>query len=228
MNILLSFFFIFIAILSFKTIISKKVVKLNVALHAQVHPSDNKIVGSVITTDGLYTAFSKRTEVGHVEIFYPFSYGTLFLKKWDFVIIEGWFPMINEFIELVRNHQSNVIIIYYCLDPTYPDIEYTFKLDVNGYMTNSEALNNELGKLAPSIFLMLAADEDKMKPMPNITREYGAVYVGAGGLMLEYKSALLPMLESSLPQGLRLHGSHWSDLLSDQNYTNIYTLWLII
>ena len=188
---------------------SKEPRKLNIALHAQVYPSPDKIVGSVITTDGLYSAFIKRSDVKHVEIFYPFNYGKLFSKLWDIIIIEGWFLMLNEFIALSRNHNPNTIIIYYCLDPSFPDISFTYNLDVDGFMTNSEILRTQLSKYAPTIFLMLAADEEKMLPLPNITREFGAVYIGAGGPMLDYKSSLLPLLESALPYGLRLHGTNW-------------------
>lgn len=48
-----------------------------------------------------------------------------------------------------------------------------------------------------------------MKPDPSVRREYGAVYVGAGGNMLRVKPLLREMLSRSVSFGLRLHGSHW-------------------
>ena len=48
-----------------------------------------------------------------------------------------------------------------------------------------------------------------MRPDPSIAREYGAVYVGAGGSMLRVKPLLQEMLHRSVPFGLRLHGAHW-------------------
>jgi hypothetical protein len=48
-----------------------------------------------------------------------------------------------------------------------------------------------------------------MRPDANATREYGAVYVGAGSNMLKVKPLLAEMLYRSLPYGLRLHGAHW-------------------
>jgi hypothetical protein len=181
---------------------------LNIALHAQVFPKD-KVVGSVITTEGLLAAFKRRDEVSHCEIFYPFRYGSFFKRKWDLLIIEGWFPMINEFIALCRNHSPDTIIIFYCLDPFFPDLNVTSALDIDGFMTNSRKIQAILSELAPTIYLLLAADEEKMVPLPNIIRSFGAVYVGAGGGMINYKNSLVDFLKNAAPHGLRLHGSHW-------------------
>jgi hypothetical protein len=38
---------------------------LNIALHAQVAPSPEKVVGSVITTDGMKAAFRVRGRLGN-------------------------------------------------------------------------------------------------------------------------------------------------------------------
>jgi hypothetical protein len=44
--------------------------KINIALHAQVKPSNDKIVGSVITTDGISSALQKRyNDINIVKVF---------------------------------------------------------------------------------------------------------------------------------------------------------------
>lgn len=185
---------------------------LNIALHAQVAPAD-KIVGSVITTNGMKIAFDQIKVVDVVEIFYPYSYDHFFETKWDLVLIEGWFPSIKQFILLARNHNSKCVILFICLDPTYPGLNIIETLDVDGYFSNSNASVEHLSKFAPTQFLLLAADENKMKPNGQTTqREYSAVYVGAGGPMLRYKPQLLSYLMDALPFGLRLHGSGWNDV----------------
>ena len=83
--------------------------RLNIALHAQVNPSSGNIVGSVLTTDGLKAAFQLRPEVAYANIYYPFTYEGFFLIQWDVVIMEGWFFMIHEFIQLVRSHSPGTI-----------------------------------------------------------------------------------------------------------------------
>jgi len=199
---------------------------LNVALHAQVAPNE-KVVGSVITTDGLKAAFDKVPDVDHVELFYPYSYDGFHKHKWDLILIEGWFPSIDVFLLLARNYAilndaeeyRNSVIVYICLDHTYPGLSIVSGLDVDGYLTNSRQVLSVLSTVEPTRFMLLAADPDKMKPLPGVvtegttaTRPYGAVYVGAGGLMLKYKPQLVPFLLGALPYGLRLHGSGWDYL----------------
>ena len=192
---------------------------LQIALHAQVFPVKNRtIVGSVITTDGLKAALLKRSEITKVVIFYPFEYAEIPNHKWDLIIIEGWFPMINHFIHLSRNHAQDAVIIFYCLDPTYPSLDVTTSLDVDGYMTNSRPLREHLSEYAPTVFLMLAADEEKMKPIESISKEYTGVYVGAGGPMLEYKPVLVSLLEETAPFGLYIYGSAWDMVPSVSTY----------
>lgn len=92
---------------------------INVALHAQVPPSEDMVVGSAITMAGVKQALLERRgysgrvnggkdvhhlshlKIAHAEIFFPFTYGGLHDKRWDLVIIEGWFKMINAFIHEV-------------------------------------------------------------------------------------------------------------------------------
>lgn len=103
-------------------------VGINVALHAQVPPSSEMVVGSAVTMAGVRQAFLRRsgsssggeglnekdgeiineeggsrdTKIAHAQVFYPFEYGGLHERHWDLVIIEGWFKMINVFIHEVQ------------------------------------------------------------------------------------------------------------------------------
>ena len=98
----------------------------NVGLHAQVTPGE-KVVGSVITTDGLKAAFEKLPYTDVVKIFYPYNYDQLFNNQWDLIVIEGWFPSIDQFLGLVRHNLfsnrltkvTNTVIIYICLDAKF-------------------------------------------------------------------------------------------------------------
>ena len=65
-----------------------------------------------------------------------------------------------------------------------------------------------------------------MRPDPSVPREYGAVYVGAGGNMLNVKPLLLEILHRSITYGLRLHGAHWDvdPLLAGSYKGNCFTL----
>lgn len=203
--------------------------KLNIALHAQVMPNDDingKIVGSVITTDGLRSALDERgtIDVGKTAIFYPYSYSSFFDTDWDLIVIEGWFPMMHEFIQLTRSKLADVIILFFCLDPNYPGIQVMLHFDVDGILTNSKQLELQLKstnhfisgtkvKFQPHVqFLMLAADEKTMRPMPNVTRSIGSVYVGAGGHMLQYKPNLLDTLKRASAHGLEIYGNAWADV----------------
>lgn len=154
--------------------------KINVALHAQVSPNE-KIVGSVITTDGLKAAFERRYDVksSTVKVFYPYAYAGFFDTKWDLIVIEGWFVSIHEFIAMTRNHSPLVRILFFCLDPSYPGLDYVLKFDVDGYLTNSKQLVKVLSSVAPTEFVQLAADERSMRSQ-NISKvkEYSAVYIG--------------------------------------------------
>lgn len=154
--------------------------KLNIALHAQVSPEGGSIVGSVLTTDGLQAAFKLRQETSLVQIFYPYSYKDIFITQWDLIIIEGWFMMIHEFIQLIRSHSPQVVILFFCLDPTFPNLNTLLTFDVNGYMTNSKVLQKYLIETTniPAEYILLAADPYSMILNTSIPKKYGAVYVG--------------------------------------------------
>ena len=88
---------------------------------------------------------------------------------------------------------------------------YTF--DVDGYLTNSRLLVNNLNQYAPTEFVLLAADPlMMMKTNETITKEWDAIYVGAGGPMLYYKPKLYNMLKVASRYKLRLHGTGWDEV----------------
>lgn len=75
------------------------VTSINIALHAQASPnSGDKIVGSVVTTDGLRAAFAERFDIDRSEVFYPFEYHNFNEVRWDLLIIEGWYDAITHLI----------------------------------------------------------------------------------------------------------------------------------
>ncbi len=188
---------------------------LNIGLHAQVDPSD-KVVGSAITTNGIKAAFLLRENENHyVQTFYPMDYPHINSVKWDLIIIEGWFPSIDNFIKLIRLYSPDVVVLFYCLDQFYPGLEVISKLDVNGYLTNSNIIKNYLHERTniPTQYLLLAADAEIMKPESiEIPRKKFSIYVGAGGHMLSYKPTLLPTLLEFLPHGLEIYGSYWDSV----------------
>ena len=198
---------------------------INVALHAQVNPNVNgRVVGSVITTQGMQKAFLKHDDVDNCEIFYPFHLVGFTNHTWDLVIIEGWFPTIHDFIRLARIDNPHVVVIFFCLDPKYPSITQIKTFDVDGYFTNSQRMVGILSPIAPTRYIPLAADPEIMRPnnsdsdSDNSSNVEGknitVVYVGAGGGMVKDKKHLLLMLEAALPYGLVIYGSHWNEVPS--------------
>lgn len=148
-----------------------------------------------------------------VEIFYPSEYLTFFEVKWDLIVIEGWFPLIHEFIQLSRSFSPKCVIIYYLLDPIYPGIIEIRNMDVDGFLTNSKVVETEMSSDYFIQYIALAADSNNLKPLPNIERQFGAVYVGAGGIMINKKPQLRDMLLHAAPFGLAIYGSHWENVL---------------
>ena len=194
---------------------------INIALHAQVNPNVNgRVVGSVITTQGMQKALLKHDDVDNCEVFYPFHLVGFTNHTWDLVIIEGWFPTIHDFIRLARIDNPNVIVIFFCLDPKYPSIDQIMTFDIDGYFTNSERMVNILSPIAPTRYIPLAADPEIMRPNNNDNqnsvggRNITVVYVGAGGGMVTDKKHLLLLLEAALPYGLVIYGSHWNEVPS--------------
>jgi glycosyltransferase involved in cell wall biosynthesis len=186
---------------------------VKIALHGQVSPKHGKIVGSVITTNSLKNSFIRRPEVLVCEIFFPYSYQGLYDHKWNLIIIEGWFPSIHDFIQLTRFHSPHVIIIFYCLDPIFPGIDAVKTFDVDGILTNSKLMISALDHI-PSAYVLLAASPEIMKPYDNIEKNWGAVYVGAGGGMVYYKRNLVKILEDVKKFNLKIYGSNWNEVES--------------
>jgi glycosyltransferase involved in cell wall biosynthesis len=193
---------------------------LNVALHAQVFPEDSfKIVGSVITTDGIKEAFVGRHYLENITVFYPSHYEEYFDTSWDVLLIEGWFPSISEFLHLNRNHFPRIIIIFICLDPAFPGLEELILYDFDGIITNSEQLVGFFRKHGiPSYYAMLAANPRLMKPNTDKIKTYPIIFVGAGGHMLEAKPSLHYMLSNAKPYGLRIYGAGWEDVKDFQDH----------
>jgi hypothetical protein len=132
-----------------------------------------------------------------VHLLNPSNYTQFFHVVYDLIIIEGWFPSINKFIAVTRSVCPDVIIFFYCLDPSFPDIKTITSLDVDGYLSNSKILTRDvLGKVAPSIYLPLAADPDSMAPVQSLAqdRDINIVYIGAGGGMVNAKPQVICFL----------------------------------
>lgn len=187
---------------------------LHVALHAQVAPDGDKVVGSVVTTDGMKAALRRRHDVALVKIFYPFHYQGFLESSWDLILIEGWFPMLHEFLQIARSHSPEAVILFFCLDPAYPGLDKTLRLDVDGFLTNSQSVAATLRTVLPTEHVLLAADPEVMRPLAphnGTAAAAGAVFVGAGGPMGPLKAAMLGSLSAALPFGLRLYGSGWDN-----------------
>lgn len=172
--------------------------KVNVALHGQVKPSGSMVVGSAVTTLGMSSALLKREDVGRADIFYSDHYTGLFDYDYDLFFIEGWVPGLWEILHHIRIRFPKIIVIYYCLDVTYPGLDVILSLPVDGIVSNSPYLVQLLSKLGrAATILPLAADVDFMRPHKFIPRDFPFVYVGAGGAMLEEKPTLRAMLETA-------------------------------
>eukprot|EP01031_Cornospumella_fuschlensis_P030096 gene30096-36351_t len=172
--------------------------EVNVALHGQVKPSSSAVVGSAVTTLGMAQALLKREDVGLADIFYSDSYERLFDSEYDMFLIEGWVPGLWEVLRLIRIRFPEIIIIYYCLDVSYPGLDVIISLPVDGIVTNSPYVLQLLSQLGRETRLLpLAADTDFMRPLEGIKRDLPIVYVGAGGPMLSEKPGLRSMLQAA-------------------------------
>jgi hypothetical protein len=147
-----------------------------------------------------------------VDVFYPFQYTRFFDHAWDLVLIEGWFPSIDNFIQMARINNKDAVVLFFLLDPRYPGIDVFLKLKIDGALSNSLSLTQSLRTVLPTKFVMLAADPMKMQPLDRPNRTHGAVFIGAGGLMVVYKYSLMALLRGAASQGLLLYGSHWDEI----------------
>jgi hypothetical protein len=185
--------------------------KLNVALHAQSNYALHGFVaGSEITTNGLRRAFSKLPEVGATHVFAPYAYDGLYAHHWDLALIEGWTGPVPFFIHALRRSNPLVVILYVCLD-TYPNLKVIGRLDVDGYLTNSQQLSNALARLAPTSIMHLGADLDTMYPIRPRLPQYmhNVTYLGS---VSSTKHHLREMLLAAAPFGLAIYGVGWDSL----------------
>ena len=125
--------------------------------------------------------------------------------------------MIHDFLQIIRSMSSHPVVLFFCLDPSFPGINDILTYDVDGFLTNSHITKQQLEEVMPGRveYVMLAADPELMRRNESVTREYNGVYVGAGGRMLEYKPDLLEMITSALPFGLKLYGMGWDEMVED-------------
>lgn len=150
----------------------------------------------------------------YVDVFYPFYYDKLSVVEFDVVIIEGFFPSISQFTSEIRLMFPQILILYYCLDPTYPGMETLLKMSFDGYLVNSERLQNLFEQsFIPSLHLPLAFNPSTFHPSSNNNTTYTnhyMVYVGAGGPMIAHKAYLREMLmEGEELGGLVIYGTGW-------------------
>ena len=96
---------------------------------------------------------------------------------------------------------------------SFPGLSSIASLDVDGYLTNSLEVAEELSKIAPSSFVPLAADVDEMAVTTPYNESGPYVYVGSA-LGVDTKRNLVQMLREAqnTSRGLELWGSGWRDV----------------
>ena len=119
----------------------------------------NIISGSEITTLGLKKVFEKRSNVNKVTRYGPGNYKSLDDDNLKLLIIEGWDSTLPEFIRRVRKYHPLVKIFFWNL--SFLGSRDIIRLNVDGYLTNSRKVIAILEKVAPTKFVMLAADPGK-------------------------------------------------------------------
>jgi glycosyltransferase involved in cell wall biosynthesis len=183
---------------------------LNVGLHAQtLERADGLVAGSEVTTRGLQAAFGRLPGVKRVTRYGPGAYGSLEEDDLDLLIIEGWASTLQEFIRRARGAHPGVKVLFWNL--SFFGIREIAGLDVDGYLTNSRKVAPILEKIAPTKYLMLAADPEEFKPV-GLVEGYGhdVTYLG---LFHARKSAgvLERMLYEARDFGLTIYGHGWGD-----------------
>ena len=140
-----------------------------------------------------------------MRVFAPFHYDYLDTTKWDLAIVEGYAPSVPEFIHVVRKFNPKAIVLHYFLD-TFEG-QGALKLDVDGYLTNSEQMRDFLHERAPAALIDLAADPETMKPTAmNPKYAHNIVYLGQ---YKDTKYELLDLLRNLAPLGLAIYGNGW-------------------
>jgi hypothetical protein len=87
------------------------------------------------------------------------------------------------------------------------------RLDVDGYLTNSQKLSQALARLAPTAIMHLAADLETMSPVRPIPKYmHNVTYLGSAS---SSKHNLREMLVAAAPFGLAIYGVKWDELATD-------------
>ena len=147
-------------------------------------------------------------------MFAPFAYDGLLTSgvRWDVLLIEGWTGPVPKVISALRAASRRVVVLHWCLD-TYPDLATVTALDVDGFITNSRSLVATLGRLAPTLFLPLAADPSVMVPVQKrVEYDHPVVYLGQAS---HTKHRLLDVLSEVAPHGLAIYGLGWDRFEGD-------------
>ena len=216
-----------------------------VSLHAQVEPSDDLVVGSVLTTSGLRSSLSNSSAAVYSNrTFYPFHYAGLAETCHDMVIIEGYFSMIHSFIHEVRRisreqlrtgscpgKETPVRVVFWSLDPDFPEPTSAANFDVDAILTNSYDLLNFFSRVSPTMhtgYLPLAADTALFHPppVPSPGAPTDVVFVGSAGSVMsgskrflrEVLLAMVEILESKPSLNLKIYGAAWDQLPEFRDY----------
>jgi hypothetical protein len=183
---------------------------LKVGLHAQtLGRADGVIAGSEITTRGLEAAFGRLPGVERVTRYGPGSYGSLQEDELDLVIIEGWHTSLPLFIGRIRETSPRAKVLFWNL--SFFGIKGVTGLDVDGFLTNSRKAVPRLESIAPTRFMMLAADPEEFEPVSQLEC-YGhdVTYLG---MFHPKKSAgvIERMMYEARDYGLAIYGHGWEE-----------------
>lgn len=78
------------------------------------------------------------------------------------MLVEGWTGPVPTFINAIRRRNPFAIVLFICLD-TFPTPHRAFRLDVDGYLTNSLWMSKEvLPAFAPTRVMQLAVDVNRI------------------------------------------------------------------
>lgn len=181
---------------------------LNIGLHAQtLDRADGIIAGSEVTTLGLKKAFEQRNDVNKVSRYGPGNYKSLDTDELDLVIIEGWHATLPQFIQKVRRYHPRSTILFWNL--SFMGIQEIVKLDLDGYLTNSRKMVPFLEKIAPTRFLLLAADPDEYAPGVGEEKYiHNVTYLGIFHLS-KTPAIIERMLCEAVDYGLAIYGAGW-------------------
>jgi spore maturation protein CgeB len=183
---------------------------ISVGIHSQTLLDENGFVaGSEITTGCLENAFLKRSDIDKVYRFSPNNYVSISEQHIDLIIIEGWHPVLPQFISLFRSSHPEAIILFWNL--SFLGFSAVIQLDVDGYLSNSLKNTAILNKIKPTRHLLLAADSDLFhtsSTLENIKHE--VVYLGMFHLGKSEEIEQL-ILHEALPFDFSIYGAGWDN-----------------